>query len=113
MTTYEQGEVILVPFPFSDLSGIKRRPALVLAVIEKRQELLCLMLTSGIAVKTTFDQQVKSWKEAGLLKPTAAKLNRLFTVSYPIVLKKLGQIESKEFKEILSKVVAILIKGNN
>ncbi len=99
MTTYEQGEVILVPFPFSDLSGIKRRPALVLAVIEKRQELLCLMLTSGIAVKTTFDQQVKSWKEAGLLKPTAAKLNRLFTVVIQLYSKSLVKSRARSLRK--------------
>jgi len=43
MTGFEPGNLILVPFPFSDLSGVKKRPALVLAVAERLQEMVCLM----------------------------------------------------------------------
>jgi mRNA interferase MazF len=36
MTVYEKGDIILVPFPFSELTSIKKRPALVMASIEHR-----------------------------------------------------------------------------
>jgi len=46
MTKYKPGDVVLIPYPFSDLSGVKQRPALVLASIESQNEAVCLMLTS-------------------------------------------------------------------
>jgi mRNA interferase MazF len=47
MTNYNPGDVLLLPFPFSDISNTKKRPALVLAVAEKWGELVCAMLTSS------------------------------------------------------------------
>jgi mRNA interferase MazF len=43
MTVYEKGDIILVPFPFSELTSMKKRPALVMASIEHRDELICMM----------------------------------------------------------------------
>ena len=43
MMKFSPGEIIVIPFPFSDLSGRKKRPALILSVIEDKQELICIM----------------------------------------------------------------------
>ena len=46
MTSYEQGDVVLATLPFSDLSGIKKRPAIVVGVPHPSVDLLLLPLTS-------------------------------------------------------------------
>ena len=71
MTGFEPGNVILAPFPFSDLSGVKKRPALVLAVAERLQEMVCLMLTS-LPGRGSLNHTVTGWQATGLLKPTTA-----------------------------------------
>lgn len=60
MMSYEPGDVLLIPFPFSDLSGTKKRPALVLAVSEDNQELICMMLTS-VSRENVLDYPVKTY----------------------------------------------------
>lgn len=110
MMKFNPGEIIVIPFPFSDLSGRKKRPALILSVIEDKQELICVMLTS-VQGKTRNDYSIQCWKEAGLLKPTNAKVYRLFTISQVMAIKRLGKLNKKEFNEILKGVIALLGKS--
>lgn len=107
MTGYNPGDVVLVPFPFSNLSGAKKRPALIMAASQR--ELVCLMLTSSPRGENEI--QVRRWKEAGLAKPTVARVHRVFTIEAGLVLGKLGQVEPEEYREILAAAVAVLIKG--
>ncbi|KJS03662.1 MAG: hypothetical protein VR68_00685 [Peptococcaceae bacterium BRH_c4a] len=108
MTKFEPGEVVLVPFPFSDLTGVKKRPALVLADIEGGHEIICLMLTSVQMKSEKYEYNIASWKEAGLLKPTVARIHRLFTLNQNMVHKKLGRLAAEEYTIILQRVINLL-----
>lgn len=110
MTDYKPGDIILIPFPFSDLSGEKQRPALVLAEASQWNELVCVMLTSS--PKGNNEVPLKQWKQANLPKYTVARIHRVFTIEAKLVKKKLGKAEQEDFKEILAAVVALLIKGH-
>ncbi len=72
MTAYKSMDVILVPFPFSDLAYSKKRPALVLVDIFDRDELICMMLTSTLSIDSQVDIPIKAIDKAGLPKPTVA-----------------------------------------
>jgi mRNA interferase MazF len=109
MTGCDPGDIILVPFPFSNLRGAKKRPALVLAAIESQRELICVMLTSSPAGYN--EVPVRRWREAGLLKPTVARAYRLFTIEESLTLGKLGRMDAQDFREVLAAVVATLVKG--
>ncbi|MEW5920510.1 MAG: type II toxin-antitoxin system PemK/MazF family toxin [Bacillota bacterium] len=111
MTGFNPGDVILVPFPFSDLSGAKKRPALVLAVIPQWRELVCVMLTS--LPKGQSEVVVGQWESAGLLMPTVARVHRLFTIKATLVLGTLGKLDQEDFQKILGAVVAVLTKGRS
>ena len=87
MIAYKRRDVILVPFPFSDLSYSKKRPALVLVDIPNRDELICMMLTSSISIDDRVDVSIKDIDLAGLPKPTVARLSRLFTLKQSLVKK--------------------------
>lgn len=53
---FKQGTVVLIPFPFSDLTGLKQRPALVMSSEESQQEtrqVICMMITSTAATLST------------------------------------------------------------
>ena len=70
----KRGDVVLIPFPYTDLSVTKTRPAVVVSselYHELRSELLLAYLSSRIAAADPrLDYILVDWKEAGLLKPT-------------------------------------------
>ncbi|HEU5139454.1 MAG TPA: type II toxin-antitoxin system PemK/MazF family toxin [Bacillales bacterium] len=102
--TYKQGDVILIPFPFSDLTGSKKRPALIINKpdVYKEPHLICMMITS-VQRDTPKDISILQWKDTVLLKPSMARTNKIFTIDTSIVLKKLGQLKQDDFKPILSR----------
>lgn len=70
MTTCNTGDVVLVRFPFTDLTSTKKRPALVISPSEYSFEFgdfVALALTSQAQSK---DLELHAWKQAGLPKPT-------------------------------------------
>lgn len=105
MTAYKLRDVILVPFPFSDLSYSKRRPALVLVDIPNREELICMMLTSTLSTDPQVDVVIEDFNSAGLPKPTVARVSRLFTLKQSLVNKRLGVMKEKEFDTIIIKLI--------
>jgi mRNA interferase MazF len=107
---YEPGDIILVPFPFSDLSGEKQRPALVFALADKWNELVCIMLTSS--PKGHNEVPLKCWKQSMLPKATVARIHRIFTIEAKMVRKKIGKAEQGDYKEILAAVAVLMIKGH-
>ena len=108
MTTYKRQDVVLIPFPFSDLSSSKQRHAIVLATVDARQELICMMLTSTFRTDYSVDIQVTDITSAGLPKPTVARTSRLFTITNELVRKKIGEISDSDFKAIIKKLLELL-----
>jgi len=108
VATFVRGDVVVVPFPFSDLSQAKRRPALVLASFEGDDLLLCQItsqLTSdaySIALEDA-DFETGSLKHQSCIRP-----NRLFTADRSIVLYRIGRLKPSKLNETTSTLVAIL-----
>jgi mRNA interferase MazF len=99
MTGYEFGDVVLVPFPFTDQSAVKRRPAVVIssaAYHRARPDLLIMAVTSQQpATPSVGEVQVQDWQGAGLLKPSVLK-PVVTTIDPTLVLKKLGRLTSAD-----------------
>ena len=95
MTGCEFGDVILVPFPFTDQSTSKRRPAVVVssdAYHRERPDLILLAVTSQTRPQAALGEaSVTHWREAGLLKPSVLK-PVLATIERRLVLRTLGRL---------------------
>ena len=73
MTVYNRGDVVLVAFVFSDESGRKLRPAVVISSVgynRARQEVIVAAVTSNVRRRLFGDYLIAGWKEAGLLFPS-------------------------------------------
>jgi mRNA interferase MazF len=90
------GDVVLVRFPFADLTATKKRPALVLARTARspRSRLATLaMITSQVeSLKLDGDIVLRDWKAAGLLHPSLLRLAKIATVDEELVDKSIGRL---------------------
>ena len=97
-----------MPFPFSDLSANKRRPALVLANLSGNDVILCQITSRQVrdadAISLTDGDMVTgSLKQDSNIRP-----NRLFTADQSIIVYKIGSIRTSKFNEVRDKIVSIL-----
>lgn len=101
--TYRRGEVVLVLFPFSDLSNTKVRPAIVVssaAYHQSEPDLLLAAITSNLAAATgRFDYPLQRWREAGLRFPSALK-PVLFTLDPQRVIYSIGMLHSTDLTQV-------------
>lgn len=101
MTPYKQGDVLLVPFPFTDQSTSKQRPAIVLTTESYNRNHLDIILapvTSQIS-KNKDDILLLDWKSAGLLKSSSVK-PVLSSFETSLVRRKLGVLSQDDLKKV-------------
>jgi mRNA interferase MazF len=96
---YEFGTIVLVPFPFTDQSTSKRRPAVVVsnrAYNGARPDVVVMAVTSQLRpVPTLGEVWVSRWEAAGLLKPSAIK-PVFATIEQRLVIRHLGVLQSAD-----------------
>ncbi|OGA68139.1 MAG: growth inhibitor [Betaproteobacteria bacterium RIFCSPLOWO2_12_FULL_68_20] len=110
-TGYSFGDIVLVPFPFTDQSTAKRRPAVVVSsdrYHRERPDLIVMAVTSQAQPAGAIgEMQVKSWRAAGLLKPSSIK-PVVTTIEVPLVIRRLGQL-SDEDRQALKRAIGTII----
>ena len=108
MAKFVKGDVVVIPFPFSDLSQSKRRPALVIAPLEGNDAILC-QLTSK-TVKDTYAISIDDadFASGSLKQPGNIRPNRLFTADTHIILYRIGIIKKDKLNQVVEKVVEII-----
>lgn len=99
MTAYRRGDVVLVPFPFSNQSVTKKRPAVIISSDKynnSSSDVLIMAITSQLEQNTGIDEYlVDDWQSAGLLKPSAIK-PAISTIERSLILKRLGSLSSDD-----------------
>ncbi len=110
-TGYKLGDVVLVPFPFTDQTGTKKRPAIIVssdAYHARRRDAIIMAVTSQIKPTAVFGEvTITEWKKAGLLQPSVTK-PILTTVEKGLVIRKLGQLQDVDLKAVQNALRLIL-----
>ncbi|EKV01316.1 growth inhibitor [Leptolyngbya sp. PCC 7375] len=90
--TYKFGDVVLVPFPFTNQVASKKRPAVIVSsdgYNQRHIDIVLMAITSQTSATAYADNVViQDWKSAGLLKPSVIK-PIIMTVEKELVLKQL------------------------
>lgn len=110
-TGYSFGDIVLVPFPFTDQSNTKRRPAVVVSSSRyhaERPDLIIMAVTSQARPAGSVGEvQVRDWKSAGLIKPSMIK-PVLTTIEHTLVVRRLGQLEENDQAALRRALAAII-----
>jgi mRNA interferase MazF len=109
-TGYSFGDVVLVPIPITDQSGIKKRPAVIVSSAEyqaQRRDIVIMAITSQIRSRPAFGEvTVAEWKKAGLIAPSDVK-PVLTTIEKRLVLKRLGQLQQQDIRSLRTSLAQI------
>jgi|ERR1700691_886938 mRNA interferase MazF len=102
----KKGDIILVPFPFTDLTGDKFRPAIVL--IESEKDVTVAFVTTQIQWKEETDILLQPTPENGLKKESLIRLSKLATIDKELALGRLGELDSAIVKLLNSNLKKVL-----
>ena len=105
-----RGKVVVLPFPFSDLSNVtKRRPALVVADLTGDDVILC-QITSQNTQKDSYSVAITKadFSTGSLNQDSNVRPNRLFTADSNIIAYEVGTLKDDKFEEVLKMLVAII-----
>lgn len=108
MAAFVKGDIIVIPFPFSDLSASKRRPALVLADLPGDDIVLC-----QITSKNTKDGFAIAFNNSDLASGTISmasniRPNRLFTADKKLIAYTLGRVSPKKYRAVVQTIVDMI-----
>jgi mRNA interferase MazF len=98
------GDIILVPFPFSDLSGVKVRPSILLAV---DQDDFVIIFITTIKPKGKF-LPIKMDKNNNLKKDSFVRFTKIASIQSSLSLGKIGRLDSQILKEVKGEIKKFL-----
>src|SRR5206468_4332615 len=102
MTRFGRGDVVLVEFVFSDESGTKLRPALVISAVayqRARREVIVAAITSNVERRLYGDYLIADWKGTGLLFPSLVTAI-LRTIKREMIRRRLGSMGPSELRGV-------------
>jgi mRNA interferase MazF len=111
---YFQRDIVLMPFPFTDLSQLKNRPALIISnnLVNSFNEYTCLLITSKIREDHTFFLITEEMLEEPIKLQSGIRLHKLFTVHGDKINGKLSSMREPDFKNVISSLNSKVFQPN-
>ncbi len=108
MVTPATGEVVLVPFPFSDLVQSKVRPAVCLADAGRGDWVLCQITSNPYGDSQAIPLDDSDFASGGLLVASFARPGKLFTANAGLMVRSVGRLNDAAFQRVLNAGVGVL-----
>jgi len=108
MARFVKGDVVVVPFPFSDLTQARRRPALILTELPGDDRILCQITSQKVQDKYAIELDDFDFESGNLKQKSNIRPNRIFTCDMRIILYRVGNLRPEKLDEVIEKVVEIL-----
>lgn len=106
---FEQKDIVLIPFPYSDLTGAKLRPALIISnsKVNRTQDRICCLITSN-PDNDSNKILVNSFEQGKLPFKSWIKPHRLFTIHENIIKKRLCRISGKLHEDVVGSIDSMI-----
>jgi len=108
MERFVKGDIVVIPFPFSDLSGSKKRPALVIADLQGDDIILCQITSQQVKDKYAIPVKDSDFKSGKLTAPSNIRPNRIFTADKNIIIKKAASLNEAAINTVVQKIISII-----
>ena len=98
MIVYKKWDIILVPFPFTDLTSFKKRPSLIVSPdnFNINEDVVIAFITSNVNTDfRTGDYKITDLKSAGLPKPSIIRM-KFASINKSVIIKKLGTLSNSD-----------------
>ncbi|MBI3052060.1 type II toxin-antitoxin system PemK/MazF family toxin [Candidatus Woesearchaeota archaeon] len=102
-----KGDVVVLPFPFTDLSASKKRPAIVAASLKGDDLILCQITSRQINDEYSLNLNNSDFQSGSLNVISTIRPNRLFTADRSLILYKAGSVNKKKLKEVEASLIKI------
>ena len=104
-------QVVLLPFPFSDLTASKLRPALVLANSGKGDWVLCQITSNPYADPYAITLNEIDFAQGSLQRVSYARASKIFTAHESLFHRAAGQLSPERHRQVVTAIVALLQAG--
>lgn len=107
------GEIVIAAFPFTALSGTKRRPCLVLAAGDSSGDFLVAFITSNLTLSrlpsaTPVLPAHPGWRQTGFKTPSVVRADKLATLSDAVIVGAIGSLPADLLDEVRLKLKRLL-----
>lgn len=97
-----QGDIVLVPFPYTDLSAIKNRPAIIISKNNNSEDVILLAITSR-NIELGFEINNNDLKEGSLPAASFVKIDKVVSLRKSIIRKKVAILKNDVCEKIIKK----------
>jgi len=109
---YKQGDIVLVPIPFTDLTSSKKRPVLILSnnnYNNTKEDIIVAAITSNLydgnySIMITNDDMV----DGNLLRDSCVRADKLYTLSQSLIIKKFGKLRNETIITVVNNVFNLI-----
>ena len=101
-----KGDIVLIPFPFTNLTGSKLRPAIVLFVTDF--DLTVSFITTHLKWKRLTDIEILPSTENGIKKTSLIRVSKIATIDKSLAIGKIGELQQSEVSELNLKLKLLL-----
>lgn len=108
MARFIKGDVVVIPFPFSDLSGSKRRPALVLADLPGDDVLLCQITSQQTKDNFSVPLTAAGFSNGSLPSDSYIRATRIFTADKNIIIRSAGFVKADVINAVVQIIIAVI-----
>ena len=108
MGKFVKGDVVVVPFPFTDFSEYKRRPALVVTSLSGDDVILCMITTRSKIDQYSVNLSSVDFSDGGIAEESIIRPNKLFTADSNRILSKKGSLIKNKIDEVVNRIIQIV-----
>ncbi len=107
MGRFIKGDVVVTPFPFSDLTANKKRPALVIADLTGDDIIICLITSQNAKDNYAISLASNDLANGQLRQDSNIRPNRLFTIDAKIILYRIDTLKKEKTEKVMEKIIEI------